>query len=136
MQLFIGKLNADCVEDLFFHAICTIIFVTETMPRVTNRNRGGRFRVTDDTVIPIGVDVEVCPEHLRAMNATRTKENEDEPRKGHRCRIKKLIEWWMTEYLVYFEVGTGVLSAEERADHMKFLHTCDCDSVTGIHGGH
>jgi hypothetical protein len=54
------------------------------MTRGSNRN-GGRFRVTDDTAIPIGVDVEVRPEHLRALNATRTKENADETRKGH-CR--------------------------------------------------
>jgi hypothetical protein len=52
----------------------------------------------DDTVICIGVDVEVRPEHLRAMNPTRTKENADKTLKGHHRRIKKLVEWWMTEY--------------------------------------
>jgi hypothetical protein len=87
------------------------------MTRGSNRN-GGRFRVTDDTAIPIGVlDVELRPEHLRALNATRTKENADETRKGHRRRIKKRIEWWMTEYPVYFEVGTRVLSAAESRPH-------------------
>ena len=35
----------------------------------------------------------------------------------------------MNEYPVYFEVGTRVLSAEERADPMKFFHTCDRDIV-------
>jgi hypothetical protein len=43
--------------------------------------------------------------------------------------MKKLIEWWMIEYPDYFEVGTRVLSAEEKADPMKYYHTCDRDIV-------
>jgi hypothetical protein len=90
------------------------------MTRGSNRN-GGRFRVTDDTAIPIGVDVEVRPEHLRALNA---KENADETRKGHRRRIKKLIEWWMNEYPVYFEVGTRVFLGT-----LRVLHPCTDGTV-------
>ena len=35
----------------------------------------------------------------------------------------------MIEYPDYFEVGTRVLSAEEKADPMKYYHTCDRDLV-------
>jgi hypothetical protein len=35
----------------------------------------------------------------------------------------------MTEYPDYFEVGTRILSAEEKADPMMFYHTCDCDII-------
>ena len=35
----------------------------------------------------------------------------------------------MTEYPDYFEAGTCTLSAEEKADPMKFFHTCDRDIV-------
>ena len=98
------------------------------MPRA-NRTGGGRLRVTDDTAVTLGADVEVRAEHLSAVNATKTKESSDETRKGHRRRLKKMIEWWMTEYPGYFEVGTRVLSPEERCDPMKFFHTCDRDIV-------
>jgi len=100
------------------------------MPRRGNRTAGGRVRVTDDTAIPVGAEVEVRPEHLTALNVTKTKENADETRKTHRRRIKNLIKWWMTEYPDYFEVGTRILSAEEKADPMKFFHTCDRDIHT------
>ena len=99
------------------------------MPRRGNRTAGGRVRVTDDTAIPVGAEVEVRPEHLTALNVTKTKENADETRKTHRRRIKNLIKWWMTEYPDYFEVGTRILSAEEKADPMKFFHTCDRDII-------
>ena len=99
------------------------------MPRRANRSGGGRVRVTDDTAIPVGTEVQVRPEHLRALNVTKTKENADETRKTHRRRIKNLINWWMTEYPDYYEVGTRILSAEEKADPMKFFHTCDRDII-------
>ena len=65
------------------------------MPRQrANRTAGGgRLRVTDDTAITIGAEVEVRPEHLRALNVTKTKENAEETRKTHRRRIKNLIKW-------------------------------------------
>jgi hypothetical protein len=99
------------------------------MPRRANRTGGGRLRVTDDAAIPVGAEVEVRPEHLRALNVTKTKENADETRKAHRRRIKNIIKWWMTEYPDYFEVGTRILSAEEKTDPMKFFHTCDRDII-------
>jgi hypothetical protein len=40
------------------------------MPRRANRTRGGRLRVTNDAAIPVGAEVEVRPEHLRALNNT------------------------------------------------------------------
>ena len=47
-----------------------------------------------------------------------------------RVRATVVILWWMAEqYPEYFEVGTRVLSAEEKADPMKFYHTCDRDIV-------
>ena len=67
------------------------------MPRA-NRTGGGRIRVTDDTAVVLGADIEVRAEHLSAVNATKTKESLDETRKGHRRHLKKMIEWWMTEY--------------------------------------
>ena len=39
------------------------------------------------------------------------------------------MRWWMTEYPDYFEVGTPVLSTEEKADPIKFFHTCDRDII-------
>jgi hypothetical protein len=98
------------------------------MPR-TNSRGGGRIRVTDDTAAPVGAEVQVRAEHVTAVNATKTKESSDETRRGHRRRLKKLMEWWMTEYPDYFEAGTRILSAEEKADPMKFFHTCDRDIV-------
>ncbi len=59
------------------------------------------------------------------MNATKTKESSDESQKGHRCCLKKMIEWWMTEYPDYFDIGTRALSPQEMCDPMKFFHTCD-----------
>ena len=47
------------------------------MPRA-NRTGGGRIRVTDDTAVVLGADVEVRAEHLSAVNATKTKESSDE----------------------------------------------------------
>ena len=75
------------------------------MPR--NRGGGGRFRVTDDTAVTIGADVQVRAEHVTALNTTKKKESSDETRRGHRRRLKKMILWWMAEYPEYFEVGTS-----------------------------
>ena len=72
------------------------------MPRQrANRTGGGRLRVTDDNAITIGAEVEVRPEHLRALHVTKTKENAEETRKTHRCCIKNLIK----EY--DYEEGNG-----------------------------
>jgi len=95
-----------------------------------NRGGGGRFRVTDDTVVTVGTDVQVRAEHVTALNATKKKESADETRRGHRRRLKKMMYWWMTEYPDYFEVGTRVLTEEEKADPMKFFHTCDRDIIS------
>ena len=98
-----------------------------TMPRTGSQ--GGRIRVTDDTFDALAPDVEVRPEHIHALNVTKTKESADATRKAHRRRLKLLMHWWMTNYPNYFEVGTRVLSREERDDPMKFYHTCDRDIV-------
>ena len=71
------------------------------MPRA-NRTGGGRIRVTDDTAVVLGADIDVRAGHLSAVNATKTKESSDETRKGHRRCLKKMIEWWMTEYRDYY----------------------------------
>ena len=81
------------------------VLVIIIMPR--NRGGGGRFRVTDDTAVTIGADVQVRAEHVMALNTTKKRENSDETRKGHRRRLKKRILWWMAEYPEYFEVGTS-----------------------------
>ena len=75
------------------------------MPR-TNGHQGGRIRVTDDSFDILAPEVEVRAEHVSAVNATRTKESAEETRKGHRRRLKILMNWWMKEYPDYFEVGT------------------------------
>jgi hypothetical protein len=106
----------------------SVILVVIIMPR--NRGGGGgTFRVTDNTAITIGADVQVQAEHVTALNTTKKKESSDEKRKGHRRCLKKIVLWWMAEYPEYFEVGTRVLSVEEKADPMKFYHTCDRDIV-------
>jgi hypothetical protein len=66
---------------------------------------------------------------VAAVNATKTKESSDATRKGHHRRLKKMIEWWMTEYRDYYDVGTRALSPQEMCDPMKFFHTCDRDIV-------
>ena len=100
------------------------------MPRA-NRTGEGRIRFTDDTAVLVlgGADVEVRAEHLSAVNATKTNESSDDTQKGHRRRLKKMIEWWMTEYPDYFDVGTHALSPQEMCDPMKFFHTYDRDIV-------
>jgi hypothetical protein len=95
----------------------------------TSRNRGGRIRVTDDSVETLGTHVEVRAEHVSAVNATKIKESSDTTRQGHRRRLKKLILWWMTEYPEYFEVGTRVLTQEEKDNPMNYYHTCDRDII-------
>jgi hypothetical protein len=110
----------------FWH-ITTFFPTIIIMPRPNNGGGGGRIRVTDDSAVTLGAEVEVRAEHVSAVNATKTKESFVETRRGHRRRMKKLIEWWMIEYPDYFEVGTRVLSAEEKADSMKYYHTCDRD---------
>jgi hypothetical protein len=94
------------------------------MPR-TNSRGGGRIRATDGTAATVRAEVQVRAEHVTAVNATKTKECYDETRRGHRRCLKKLMEWWMPECSDYFEAGTHILSAEEKADPMKFFHKCD-----------
>ena len=95
------------------------------MPRRCDGSGGGRLHVTDDSANIVGTGVEVRPKHLRALNVTKTKQNADETRRGHRRRIKRIIKWWMLEYSHYFEVGTRILSLNKKEDPMMFFHTCD-----------
>jgi hypothetical protein len=81
-----------------------------------NRGGGGRFRVTDDTVVTVGTDVQVRAEHVTALNATKKKESADETRKGHCRRVKKMMYWWMTEYPDYFKVGTRYSCSDRRGE--------------------
>ena len=74
-------------------------------------------------------EVEVCAEHVHVLNVTKTKESAPETHKAHRRRLKILMNWWMTNYPDYFEVGTRLLSQEERQDPMKFYHTSDRDII-------
>lgn len=95
-----------------------------------HRNRGGgRMRITDDSFVTIGTNVEVRAEHVNAWNATKEKEISPATRRGHRNRLKKLIQWWQKEYPMYYEIGTRALSEEERTNPMNFYHTCDRDIV-------
>ena len=48
----------------------SVVLVVIIMPR--NRGGGGgRFRVTDDTAVTIGADVQVQAEHVTALNTTK-----------------------------------------------------------------
>lgn len=96
---------------------------------MSSRGSGGRIRVTDDSFATIGAGVEVRTEHTSAVNATKMRENAVKTRNEHRNRLKKLIAWWRTEYPEYFEVGTKVLSQQDRDDEMLYYHTCDRDIV-------
>ena len=62
------------------------------MPRPNNGGGGGRIRVTDDSAVTLGAEVEVRAEHVSAVNATKTKGSSVETRRGHRHHMKKLIE--------------------------------------------
>ena len=50
----------------------------------TGCNQGGRFGVTDDSFAALAPEVEVCAEHVGALNATKTKESALETCKAHR----------------------------------------------------
>jgi hypothetical protein len=56
------------------------------MPRSNNRG-GGRIRVTNDSAVTIGAEVEVRAEHVSAVNETKTKESSVETRRAHRRRM-------------------------------------------------
>ncbi len=121
------NLVGELLRSIFFtflahHDIFPTIII---MPRPNNEGGGVRIRVTDDSAVTLGAEGEVRAELVSAVNATKTKESSVETRRKHRCRMKKLIEWWMIEYPDYFEVGTRALSAKEKADPMKYYHTCD-----------
>ena len=95
--------------------------IDNTMSARVSRVQGGpRHYVNDGTALTIGTDVVVRAEHLNALNVTKTKSSQTQTRRGHRRRIKRIIDWWMTEYPDYYEVGTSVLSQEEKADPMRF----------------
>jgi len=98
------------------------------MPRPSGHD-AGRFRVTDDTFEQIAPYLEVRTEHISAVNATRTRESQVKTRKGQRCRLNILINWWRTEYPHYYEVGTRLLNEAEKNDSMKFYHNSDRDLV-------
>ena len=98
-----------------------------TMSARVGRAQGGT-RLYGTAVPTIGTDVVVRAEHVNALNETKTKASQTQTRRGHRRRIKKIIEWWMEEYPDYFEIGTCVLSQEEKADTMMFhFDFCDRD---------
>ena len=90
--------------------------------------------MTDDTFASAGADVEVRNEHTSALNDTKMRENAIKMRNEHCCCLKKIIAWWRMEYPDYFEVGTKVLSQQDRDDAMLYYHTCDRDIVyKGFH---
>ena len=89
------------------------------------RAQGGT-RLYGTAVPTIGTDVVVRAEHVNALNETKTKASQTQTRRGHRRCIKKIIEWWMKENPDYFEIGTRVLSQEQKADAMMF-HFDFCD---------
>ena len=57
------------------------------------------------------------------------RENAIKMRNEHCCRLNKIIAWWRMEYPDYFEVGTKVLSQQDRDDAILYYHKCDRDIV-------
>jgi hypothetical protein len=77
---------------LHFWHIKTFFPTIIIMPQPNNGGGGGRIRVTDDSAVTLGEEVEVRAEHESAVNATKTKESSVKTRRGHQSRMKKLIE--------------------------------------------
>ena len=51
----------------------------------SNNRGGGRIRVTDDSAVTIGAEVQVRDEHVAEMNATKTRESASETRSRNEC---------------------------------------------------
>ncbi|KAL9181723.1 hypothetical protein ACHAXT_012066 [Thalassiosira profunda] len=96
------------------------------MPRNTRRQGGGRIlphqRDTDDTTPVLGANIELRAEHRDAIVTTEGKSMEDKCRRDYRNRIKEILPG-------YFEVGTKVLTVEEKADNVVFHWKNDHDLI-------
>lgn len=90
-------------------------------------------RNTDDASELIHANMVINAEHAAAIDETNNKEMDDKTRKEYRNRIRHIYRWWMQYYPEYFEIGTRVLTGEEKEDRVKFHHTNDRDIIyTGL----
>ena len=96
-----------------------------------SRSGGGRIRVdervVDDESPIIGANIAVDQAHVVGIVQTEQASMSDKCRKEYRNRIKHIYRWLMETYPDYFEVGTRVLTQDERDDPVFFAHTNDRD---------
>ena len=101
------------------------------MPRARNGRRSGRIRVdervVDDESPIIGANIAVDQAYVVGIVQTEQASMSDKCRKEYRNRIKHIYRWLMEKYPDYFEVGTRVLTQDERDDPVFFAHTNDRD---------
>ena len=86
-------------------------------------------READDSGNLIGGDIALNNEHQNAIDDTEEKEMDDKCRKDYRNRINEIIKFILEHYPEYFQVGTVVLSAEDKADKKQFHWKNDRDLV-------
>ena len=86
-------------------------------------------RTVDDAAGIIDAGIDVANEHYKEIRVTEAKQMEDRTRREYRNRIKHIYRWWMETYPQYFEVGTRVLSEDERKDQEAFHHRNDRDII-------
>jgi hypothetical protein len=92
---------------------------------------GGRIRVdervVDDESPIIGANIAVDQAHVVGIVQIEQASMSDKCKKEYRNRIKHIYRWLMEKYPDYFEVGTRVLTQDERDDPVFFAHTNDRD---------
>ena len=88
--------------------------------------QSGRIHVHKQTVNDaaeiIGANIEIASEHQDEIIATEQSSMLDKTRREHRNRIARIYNWWMKNYPEYFEIGTRVLSEDEKNDPVKYHH--------------
>jgi len=102
------------------------------MPRRGNQSNG-RIHVHEGTVDDgtniLHAGATLAEEHTTEITATEQAQMEDRTRKEYRNRIRHIYRWWMESYPEYYEIGTVLLSEEEKQDTVAFHHTNDRDLV-------
>ena len=86
-------------------------------------------RATDDDAQIIGEDLLINEEHTSDIVATEQQQMSDTTRREYRNRLKRLYKWWMDVYPEYFELGTRVLTIEDKNDIVKYHWRNDRDLI-------
>ena len=94
-------------------------------------------RTVNDAAEIIGANIEIASEHQDEIIATEQSSMLDKTRREHRNRIARIYNWWMKNYPEYFEIGTRVLSKDEKNDPVKYHHRNNRDiRYTGLNVKH